>query len=76
VHAAYAAPSRLHWYVTVASVFVNENDADVTVVGLAGFAVIVGGATLIVHVTLVEPLAPLALTARTRNVWLAYESPV
>ena len=43
--AAYAALSRLHWYVTDASVSVNEKDADFTVVGLTGLAVMVGGAT-------------------------------
>jgi hypothetical protein len=72
VHAAKAAPSRLHWNVAVASVSVNENEAVVAVVGFPGLEVIAGGGgvgiAVIVHVYGVAALTCEPLSDRTLNV--------
>lgn len=75
MHAANAALSSRHWSVTDGSACANEKVADVDVVLPAGAAVIDGAASVILHERVAVPLAPLALTARTRNVCEAYVSP-
>lgn len=75
VQAAKRAPSSRHSNVTPARLLVNANVADWSVVGFAGCEVRLGaGAAEIVHWYVVVAPVPLALRARTRNVWLPTES--
>jgi len=71
VQAAKLAPSSLHSKETPARLSLNVNVAVASVVGFAGCPVSVGaGGDEIVHEDVVVEPVPLALTARTRKVWV------